>query len=1364
MNILLGFHILTLQFHSISSAIRNPKLIVGCAVMRTERAMSLGRNDIDSLKETLKAQQELLQRLYKELDEERESSAIAADEALSMIVRLQGEKSAMEMEASQYKRIAEEKMCHAQEMLEMFQELIYQKEMQIASLEFQVQAYKFRLVSLGNHDLGASELQYPDNMLSRNAQSSLRRGSSLPPPILDALSRRASSEGEKSAHSSPKPSPIQRENTSAGDFNSYRENIKKLDERVKELANIKVFDSSVVTPEGVNENGISEFCPSATKSPTRNPAPENSHARSELSKIHPEKFSEVQACGESPGSVKVQDIFEVPQCFEQEEDGRAHNANEKIDWEKKPLLSSDSNNDSPQIRDLGEKIDFGKKPWMSPCSNGEQPKPRDGKTPRKKMLFKHPTYGVADFELHQLNRRLKQLADDRFVTSLVESNAESGGEELKLLREIREKVDSIQNQMMSCRINKPPPREDHSVGCIRETHYKIQPTGERSDMPSGASFVSGTDSTGNHNTGEDTRGYISIDCGSTEGESTYYQSDAAFIDTGVNKEISPDFLPYMPPAYCTTVRSFPDGERNCYTLKPLNGRDNSYLIRAHFMYGNYDGQNRVPVFNVYIGVSFWDRVMGRDPLREFVLEIIYKPTTDFIYVCLVNIGQGTPFISALFLRPLNNSTYVSDLGLLRTATRFNPGAVASLSPTTQMPSYSEDKHGRIWPTLPPFASFTSESYELFSTSTDLSHLKNDAYEVPLSILKGGVRPSDGNHSLTFNFPGAGQGINPASIFYVYWHFAETQKLDVNESRQVNIFASDNFDSGPITLKYMEAVTVVGSAINIGSDSTFWFTINKTNASSLPAFLNAFEIYGVTKLSHVATNKDDVNAIMDVKTKYCKLLNGWHGDPCLPAAPWNGVNCSDNNSDSPRITSLLLTDSYYRNLASRGLTGEMLPSLSSFTSLTYLCILCLDIAQTILDGNPDLCTLDACMKKSKKLTEKHIVWVSLAASISLVLLLLAMGVFFLCKRKRKAGNTTTQQSVLGGGDRMESKNQKFSYSEAELLMRVHHRNLVSLVGYCEEGGTMALIYEYMANGNLQEHLSGERPRTLKWKERLQISIDAAEGLEYLHGGCKPAVIHRDLKTANILVDHRMRAKLADFGISRIFSTETATHISTDHVAGTTGYLAPEYYSSYRLNDKGDVYAFGIILLELITGRGAVTREEENDVHIVNWVLPLLEAGDIHNAVDPMLQGDFGVTSAWKALEMAMTCVRSVSIQRPSMDQVLADLKECLLLELARENSKEGVGQGSISHRSFRNIYVDSEFSGPSARYNKIIELRSEVVSMANNFHKIIGQGGSATVYHGFLKDGTEVAVKILNGSSTASVQYFQTEAYASIPSF
>ncbi|KAK9715588.1 hypothetical protein RND81_06G175000 [Saponaria officinalis] len=157
------------------------------------RTMSLGTHEVGFLRETLNAQQDLLQKLYNELDVERESSAIAADETLSMILRLQGEKAAMEMEAIQYKRIAEEKMFHAQEMLETFQELIYNKEMQIASLEFQVQAYKFKLASLGFDDLASSEVQYPENMLRRNgfvgelnsprSVKLFRRGYSLPPRV-----------------------------------------------------------------------------------------------------------------------------------------------------------------------------------------------------------------------------------------------------------------------------------------------------------------------------------------------------------------------------------------------------------------------------------------------------------------------------------------------------------------------------------------------------------------------------------------------------------------------------------------------------------------------------------------------------------------------------------------------------------------------------------------------------------------------------------------------------------------------------------------------------------------------------------------------------------------------------------------------------------------------------------------------------------------------------------------------------------------------------------------------------------------------------------------------------------------------------
>ncbi|KAG4399263.1 hypothetical protein GLYMA_08G197800v4 [Glycine max] len=131
------------------------------------------------------------------------------------------------------------------------------------------------------------------------------------------------------------------------------------------------------------------------------------------------------------------------------------------------------------------------------------------------------------------------------------------------------------------------------------------------------------------------------------------------------------------------------------------------------------------------------------------------------------------------------------------------------------------------------------------------------------------------------------------------------------------------------------------------------------------------------------------------------------------------------------------------------------------------------------------------------------------------------------------------------------------AEVKLLMRVHHRNLTSLVGYCNEENNIGLIYEYMANGNLDEIVSGKssRAKFLTWEDRLQIALDAAQGLEYLHNGCKPPIIHRDVKCANILLNENFQAKLADFGLSKSFPTDGGSYMSTV-VAGTPGYLDPE----------------------------------------------------------------------------------------------------------------------------------------------------------------------------------------------------------------
>eukprot|EP00261_Vitis_vinifera_P036576 XP_019077819.1 PREDICTED: probable LRR receptor-like protein kinase At1g51890 [Vitis vinifera] len=238
-----------------------------------------------------------------------------------------------------------------------------------------------------------------------------------------------------------------------------------------------------------------------------------------------------------------------------------------------------------------------------------------------------------------------------------------------------------------------------------------------------------------------------------------------------------------------------------------------------------------------------------------------------------------------------------------------------------------------------------------------------------------------------------------------------------------------------------------------------------------------------------------------------------------------------------------------------------------------------------------------------------------------------------------------------------------------LMRVHHRNVTSLIGYCNDGYHMGLIYEYMVNGDLKRHLSGNHTSSvLSWEERLRIATDAAQGLDYLHDGCKPSIIHRDIKSTNILLNERFQAKLADFGLSRAFPIEGSSHVSTA-VVGTPGYLDPE------LTEKSDVFSFGVVLLEIITSQPAISKDREK-THIIEWVSCMLANGDIKNTVDPRLQGEFDINSAWKAVEVAMCCVSPTSTERPAMHYVVMELKQCLEMEASQKEGHEPESKDSI----------------------------------------------------------------------------------------
>ncbi|KAJ6318881.1 hypothetical protein OIU76_014273 [Salix suchowensis] len=243
------------------------------------------------------------------------------------------------------------------------------------------------------------------------------------------------------------------------------------------------------------------------------------------------------------------------------------------------------------------------------------------------------------------------------------------------------------------------------------------------------------------------------------------------------------------------------------------------------------------------------------------------------------------------------------------------------------------------------------------------------------------------------------------------------------------------------------------------------------------------------------------------------------------------------------------------------------------------------------------------------------------------------------------------------------------TEVALLSRIHHRNLVPLLGYCEEENQRILVYEYMHNGTLRDHIHGPASqKRLDWLARLQIAEDAAKGLEYLHTGCNPSIIHRDVKTSNILLDINMRAKVSDFGLSRQ-AEEDLTHISSV-ARGTVGYLDPEYYANQQLTEKSDVYSFGVVLLELVSGKKPVSTEEfGSELNIVHWARSLIRKGDVMSIVDPVLIGNVKMESIWRIAEVAIQCVEQRAVSRPRMHEIILSIREANKIEKGTDGSQK-----------------------------------------------------------------------------------------------
>ncbi|XP_012848420.1 PREDICTED: serine/threonine-protein kinase PBS1-like [Erythranthe guttata] len=262
------------------------------------------------------------------------------------------------------------------------------------------------------------------------------------------------------------------------------------------------------------------------------------------------------------------------------------------------------------------------------------------------------------------------------------------------------------------------------------------------------------------------------------------------------------------------------------------------------------------------------------------------------------------------------------------------------------------------------------------------------------------------------------------------------------------------------------------------------------------------------------------------------------------------------------------------------------------------------------------------------------------------------------------NKTNQIVAVKQLDRNGVQGNREFLAEVLTLSLVHHPNLVNLIGYCADGRQRILVYDYMHNGSLEDHLLDLAPdkKPLDWYTRMEIAKGAAQGLEYLHDTANPPIIYRDFKSSNILLDEVFNPKLSDFGLAKLGPTGEQDHVST-RVMGTYGYCAPEYAQTGQLTTKSDVYSFGVVFLEIISGRRAIDNKKPPDEeNLVAWVSffffakPLFKDRRKYNMMaDPLLEGNYPTKGLHQAIAVAAMCLQEEANTRPLIGDVVTALE-------------------------------------------------------------------------------------------------------------
>ncbi|XP_006654181.1 putative leucine-rich repeat receptor-like protein kinase At2g19210 isoform X2 [Oryza brachyantha] len=807
----------------------------------------------------------------------------------------------------------------------------------------------------------------------------------------------------------------------------------------------------------------------------------------------------------------------------------------------------------------------------------------------------------------------------------------------------------------------------------------------------------------------DNLGFISIDCGyittpsyQDSKRNLTYVADVGFTDAGFIHNVDVGSMQMDLSQQYTTVRNFPNGTRNCYTLKQLT-RGGKYLVRATFGYGNYDALNMTPAFDLYLGANYWVSVNITDASRAYIYESIVMSPDELLQVCLVNIGSGTPFISGLDLRSLPANFYPEAhvLQTLVLLSFFREGVSFGLNrfhfgTDNHNIRYPVDHYDRFWQRYEDIPGWEDVPDKMNGT---VKTPQNNTYGAPSDLMRSASTVVNASWMDLRWSSDASMDVGISPEYFVVLYFAELQAIPDNASRQFLVSVDNTLLAAGFSPRYMMADVLSQTVKGSGPHSIL---LNATITSKLPPMVSGMEIFLVRTLKESPTDSSDANAVMTIQTKYSVKKN-WEGDPCSPAAfSWDGLSCNYtpigdiqyNPTGLHRITAL--------NLSFSELIGDIDASFGQLSSLQHL-----------IGNNPNLCGDHTCNPNSisneNKKRDKVVSRVIAAVIVAMVLALSLSAVFIWYRRRKTDPDVLPQadpyksrrfkykelqditndwKNVIGEGGfghvyagkledgtavavKVESQtlrgNRKQFLAEVQHLTRVHHKNLVSLIGYCDDKEHRCLVYEYMDGGTLEARLRGQEAPSeppLTWLQRLNIALGSANGLNYLHRSCSQPLIHRDVKTGNILLTASLEVKISDFGLTRASIHGTVgTHTPTQ-LAGTPGYMDPESLQTSHPSESNDVFSFGVVLMVIITGRSAIVTINGVERNLAQCMRDwLLNGGGIEAITDPRIRDNCNHSSVEMVAQLALDCTQPTGQDRPIMEDVVTTLTQSLQLELS-----------------------------------------------------------------------------------------------------